>query len=80
MLHAAAIGEKPMEWILEAVAENEQTLKDAEAVLRCAGGDPRSYSGIAAGKISALMKLDGRSRGAIIATTSNCFSAYRLPG
>lgn len=80
LLHAAAIGEKSMEWILEAVAENEQTLKEAEAVLRRAGADPRSYSGIAADKISALMKLDGRSRGAIIATTSNCFSAYRLPG
>lgn len=76
LLHGAGLAGKPMEWVLEAVAENDRNLRDAESIMRSTGG----YSNIGADALAGIMRLDGRSRGSIIATTSNAFSAYRLPG
>lgn len=76
LLHAAGLAKKPMEWVLDAVAEDESRLREAETIMRAVGG----YSNLGAGVLSGIMNLDGRTRGSIVATTSLAFSAYQLPG
>ncbi len=76
ILHAAALGEKPMEFVLEAVGEGD-ALDECENILRQADDD---YANIAADELRSYRKLDGRTRGSIFITASTAFSAYRYPG
>ena len=77
LLHAAALGEKPMLWLMRAVNGESRILGEAAEILE----DSLSPdSQIAASDLTGITELDDRSRGAIFATTANAFAAYRLPG
>lgn len=75
VLHAAALGDKSMEFVLEAVSQGG-ALNECESILREAGG----YANIAADDLNQFRQLDGRTRSNVFITASTAFSAYRLPG
>jgi type IV secretion system protein VirD4 len=77
LLHAAALGDKPMIWLLRAVNGERRILEEAEEVL------DQSFEAdtqIALSDLRGILELDERSKGPIFATTANAFAAFRLPG
>jgi type IV secretion system protein VirD4 len=78
LLHAAAIKDKPMLWMLKAVAGDRRTLDEAFDILD--ENDFAPEAKIAAGDLQGIRDLDSRSQGPIFSTTANAFAAYRLPG
>jgi len=77
LLHAAALGDKPMMWLLRAVNGERRILEEAEEIL------DQSFEAdtqIALSDLRGILELDERSKGPIFATTANAFAAYRLPG
>ena len=77
LLHAAALDDKPMMWLLRAVNGERKVLAEATEIL---DGSLSPDSQIAASDLTGVLELDDRSRGAIFATTANAFAAFRLPG
>jgi type IV secretion system protein VirD4 len=77
LLHAAALGNKRMLWLLRAVNGDRRILEEAGEIL---DGSLSADSQIAASDLQGILDLDERSRGAIFATTANALAAYRLPG
>lgn len=77
LLHAAALDDKPMLWLLRAVNGEGRVLAEAAEIL---DGSLSPDSQIAASDLNGVLELDDRGRGAIFATTANAFAAYRLPG
>jgi hypothetical protein len=77
LLHGAALGDKPMIWLLRAVNGERRILEEAEEVL------DQSFEAdtqIALSDLRGILELDERSKGPIFATTANAFAAFRLPG
>jgi hypothetical protein len=77
LLHAAALGNKPMLWLLRAVNGERRILEEAEEIL---DGSFEADTQIALSDLRGVLELDERSKGPIFATTANAFAAYRLPG
>ena len=77
LLHAAALGDKPMMWMLKAVSNDRRTLDEASEIL---ADSIVPEDQIAATDLQGIRDLEARSQGAIFATTANAFAAYRLPG
>ena len=75
LLHAAALEDKPMSWLMRAVAGNRPVLEEAHEILD-GSFDPNSR--IAADDLRAIIDYDPRSRDPILSTTANAFAAYRL--
>ena len=78
LLHAAALGDKDMLWLLRAVNGDRRGLERGR-------GDSRSSFGRTTPRLrcrtcGAFIDLDERTKGPIFATTANAFAAYRLPG
>jgi type IV secretion system protein VirD4 len=77
LLHAAALGDKPMIWLMRAVNGERCILTEAEAILD-ASFEPDTQ--IALSDLRGVLELDERSKGPIFSSTANAFAAYRLPG
>ena len=77
LLYAAALGDKPMLWVLKAVAHNRDAIAEAKDVLALAESDDAQ---LALNDLQGILDLDPKSQSPIFATTANAFSAYRLPG
>ena len=77
ILHAAALGDKPMMWLLKAVNGERRILEEAEEILDSSFEDDTE---IALSDLRGILELDERSKGPIFSTTANAFAAYRLPG
>ena len=77
LLHAAALGDKDMLWLLRAVNGDRVALNQAAETLDDALG---SDAQIASSDLHGVIDLDERTKGPIFATTANAFAAYRLPG
>ena len=77
LLHAAALGDKPMMWLLRAVNGERRILEEAEEIL---DSSFEADTQIALSDLRGTLELDERSKGPIFATTANAFAAYRLPG
>ena len=77
LLHAAALGDKPMMWFLRAVNGERRILDEAEEIL---DSSFEADTQIALSDLRGILELDERSKGPIFATTANAFAAYRLPG
>ena len=77
LLHAAALGEKPMMWLMRAVNGERRVLEEAEEIL---DSSFEADTQIALSDLRGVLELDERSKGPIFSTTANAFAAYRLPG
>ena len=77
LLHAAAIGDKPMLWLMRAVNGERRILAEAEEIL---DSSFEADTQIALSDLRGVLELDERSKGPIFSTTANAFAAYRLPG
>jgi type IV secretion system protein VirD4 len=77
LLHAAALGGKPMIWLMRAVNGEQRMLQEAEDILD-ASFEPDTQ--IALSDLRGVLELDERARSPIFSTTANAFAAYRLPG
>ena len=77
LLHAAALGDKPMLWLMRAVNGERRILEEAEEIL---DSSFEADTQIALSDLRGLLELDERARSNIFATTANAFAAYRLPG
>jgi len=77
LLHAAALGEKPMLWLLRAVNGERRILEEAEEILD-SSFEPDTQ--IALSDLRGVLELDERTRSNVFSTTANAFAAYRLPG
>lgn len=77
LLHAAGLAEKPMMWMLKAVANDRRTVDEAYKILS-ESLSPEAQ--IAANDLQGIRDLDPRSQGPIFSTTATAFAAYRLPG
>jgi type IV secretion system protein VirD4 len=77
LLHAAALGDKPMLWLMRAVNGERRVLEEAEEILDASF---EADTQIALSDLRGVLELDERSKGPIFSTTANAFAAYRLPG
>jgi len=77
LLHAAALGDKPMIWLMRAVNGERRILAEAEEIL---DSSFEADTQIALSDLRGVLELDERARSNIFATTANAFAAYRLPG
>jgi type IV secretion system protein VirD4 len=77
VLHAAAIADRPMQWVLRATAGNEKVVEEAVDILNDAIG---SEASLAADSLQGIIDQDPRTKTNIYATAEVAFSVYRLPG
>ena len=77
LLHAAALDEKPMSWLMRALSGNSRVLEEAWSIL---DGSLDPDSQIAADDLRGILDSEERVRDPIMATTANAFAAYRLSG
>jgi type IV secretory pathway TraG/TraD family ATPase VirD4 len=77
VFHAAAIADRPMQWVLRATAGNEKVVREAVDILNDAIGSDAS---LAADSLQGIVEQDSRARSGIYATAEVALSVYRLPG
>ena len=76
LLHAAALEDKSMLWMLKAVAGDRRTLDEAYEIL---DGSFAPEDQIAASDLRGIRDLEARAQSPIFSTTANAFAAYRVP-